>query len=101
MDESDLDKTFQLPSTTFIGGQEAVHPLKEIIERLEVGKGSFCTIYVYIYIKSTPKVLKQQGQFICLGFRSKVEYETIDHNFSFHFLIIYTYSHTHPHDIPS
>ncbi|KAK3554310.1 hypothetical protein QTP70_020171 [Hemibagrus guttatus] len=39
LNESDLDKTFQLPSTTFIGGQEAVLPLKEIIRRLEA---SYC-----------------------------------------------------------
>ncbi|KAI4891585.1 hypothetical protein NFI96_020977 [Prochilodus magdalenae] len=34
-DESDLDKTFQLPSTTFIGGHETTLPLREIIHRLE------------------------------------------------------------------
>ncbi|MCI4376386.1 hypothetical protein PGIGA_G00187880 [Pangasianodon gigas] len=39
LDESDLDKTFRLPSTTFIGGQEAVLPLREIIHRLEA---SYC-----------------------------------------------------------
>ncbi|KAM9477299.1 2-oxoglutarate dehydrogenase-like, mitochondrial isoform 2-T2 [Clarias gariepinus] len=39
LDESDLDKTFQLPSTTFIGGQETVLPLREIIHRLEA---SYC-----------------------------------------------------------
>ncbi|KAK2852628.1 hypothetical protein Q7C36_007829 [Tachysurus vachellii] len=39
LDESDLDKTFQLPSTTFIGGQEAVLTLREIIRRLEA---SYC-----------------------------------------------------------
>ncbi|XP_017319494.1 2-oxoglutarate dehydrogenase-like, mitochondrial isoform X1 [Ictalurus punctatus] len=39
LDESDLDKTFQLPTTTFIGGQEAVLPLREIIQRLEA---SYC-----------------------------------------------------------
>lgn len=43
MDESDLNKTFQLPSTTFIGGQETVLPLREIIRRLEVGK--HCVMY--------------------------------------------------------
>lgn len=37
MDESDLDKVFRLPTTTFIGGSESVLPLKEIIRRLEVG----------------------------------------------------------------
>ncbi|XP_036430123.1 2-oxoglutarate dehydrogenase-like, mitochondrial [Colossoma macropomum] len=39
LDESDLDKTFQLPSTTFIGGQETTLPLREIIHRLET---SYC-----------------------------------------------------------
>lgn len=39
LDESDLDKTFQLPSTTFIGGQETTLPLREIIRRLET---SYC-----------------------------------------------------------
>ncbi|KAF7710428.1 2-oxoglutarate dehydrogenase-like, mitochondrial isoform X2 [Silurus meridionalis] len=39
LDESDLDKTFQLPSTTFIGGQNTVLPLREIIHRL---KASYC-----------------------------------------------------------
>lgn len=47
MDESDLDKTFQLPSTTFIGGQEAVLPLREIIRRLEVSELCFFVLYVY------------------------------------------------------
>lgn len=36
LDESDLDKVFRLPTTTFIGGSESVLPLKEIIRRLEV-----------------------------------------------------------------
>ncbi|XP_048126061.1 2-oxoglutarate dehydrogenase-like, mitochondrial isoform X2 [Alosa alosa] len=35
LEESDLDKTFQLPSTTFIGGGETTLPLREIIRRLE------------------------------------------------------------------
>ncbi|XP_070280992.1 2-oxoglutarate dehydrogenase complex component E1 isoform X4 [Myotis yumanensis] len=35
LDESDLDKVFQLPTTTFIGGQESALPLREIIRRLE------------------------------------------------------------------
>uniref|UniRef100_A0AAR2LWP0 2-oxoglutarate dehydrogenase-like, mitochondrial n=1 Tax=Pygocentrus nattereri TaxID=42514 RepID=A0AAR2LWP0_PYGNA len=39
LDESDLDKTFQLPSTTFIGGHETTLPLREIIHRLET---SYC-----------------------------------------------------------
>lgn len=36
LDESDLDKIFRLPTTTFIGGSESALPLKEIIRRLEV-----------------------------------------------------------------
>ncbi|XP_028632781.1 2-oxoglutarate dehydrogenase, mitochondrial isoform X2 [Grammomys surdaster] len=34
--ESDLDKVFHLPTTTFIGGQEPALPLREIIRRLEM-----------------------------------------------------------------
>lgn len=34
--ESDLDRSFQLPSTTFIGGGDSTLPLREIIRRLEV-----------------------------------------------------------------
>ncbi|KAL0618965.1 2-oxoglutarate dehydrogenase, mitochondrial [Plecturocebus cupreus] len=37
LDESDLDKVFHLPTTTFIGGQESALPLREIIRRLETG----------------------------------------------------------------
>ncbi|KPP65114.1 hypothetical protein Z043_116493 [Scleropages formosus] len=36
LDESDLDKVFRLPTTTFIGGNESALPLREIIRRLEV-----------------------------------------------------------------
>ncbi|XP_031659102.1 2-oxoglutarate dehydrogenase, mitochondrial isoform X1 [Oncorhynchus kisutch] len=36
LDESDLDKVFRLPTTTFIGGSESVLPLREIISRLEM-----------------------------------------------------------------
>lgn len=36
LDESDLDKVFRLPTTTFIGGTESALPLREIIRRLEV-----------------------------------------------------------------
>ncbi|XP_062319357.1 2-oxoglutarate dehydrogenase-like, mitochondrial [Osmerus eperlanus] len=39
LSESDLDKTFQLPATTFIGGGETTLPLREIICRLEM---SYC-----------------------------------------------------------
>lgn len=41
LDESDLDKVFRLPTTTFIGGSESVLPLKEIIRRLEVSPPVF------------------------------------------------------------
>lgn len=34
--EADLDKEFQLPTTTFIGGSEHTLSLREIIQRLEV-----------------------------------------------------------------
>uniref|UniRef100_A0A7N8WPP6 2-oxoglutarate dehydrogenase complex component E1 n=1 Tax=Mastacembelus armatus TaxID=205130 RepID=A0A7N8WPP6_9TELE len=36
LNESDLDKVFHLPTTTFIGGSESALPLKEIIRRLEM-----------------------------------------------------------------
>uniref|UniRef100_A0A667X938 2-oxoglutarate dehydrogenase complex component E1 n=1 Tax=Myripristis murdjan TaxID=586833 RepID=A0A667X938_9TELE len=36
LDESDLDKVFRLPTTTFIGGNESALPLREIIRRLEM-----------------------------------------------------------------
>ncbi|MEQ2175196.1 hypothetical protein GOODEAATRI_015603 [Goodea atripinnis] len=36
LEESDLEKVFRLPTTTFIGGSEAALPLKEIIRRLEM-----------------------------------------------------------------
>ncbi|CAH2274958.1 2-oxoglutarate dehydrogenase, mitochondrial isoform X1 [Pelobates cultripes] len=35
LEESDLDKVFRLPTTTFIGGNETALPLREIIRRLE------------------------------------------------------------------
>lgn len=38
LEESDLDKVFRLPTTTFIGGNESALPLREIIRRLEVSK---------------------------------------------------------------
>lgn len=34
--QSDLDKVFRLPTTTFIGGNDSSLPLREIIRRLEV-----------------------------------------------------------------
>uniref|UniRef100_UPI00398E79A2 2-oxoglutarate dehydrogenase complex component E1 isoform X2 n=1 Tax=Pristiophorus japonicus TaxID=55135 RepID=UPI00398E79A2 len=39
LDESDLDKVFHLPTTTFIGGNETALPLREIIRRMEM---SYC-----------------------------------------------------------
>ncbi|KAM3924154.1 2-oxoglutarate dehydrogenase complex component E1 isoform 3-T3 [Leptodactylus fuscus] len=39
LQESDLDKVFHLPTTTFIGGNETALTLREIIKRLEV---SYC-----------------------------------------------------------
>ncbi|XP_062870886.1 2-oxoglutarate dehydrogenase complex component E1 isoform X2 [Trichomycterus rosablanca] len=36
LSESDLDKVFRLPTTTFIGGGESTLPLREIIRRLEM-----------------------------------------------------------------
>ena len=34
--EADLDKVFQLPNTTYIGGNTDVLTLREIVNRLEV-----------------------------------------------------------------
>lgn len=36
LQESDLDKVFRLPTTTYIGGNETALPLREIVRRLEV-----------------------------------------------------------------
>lgn len=36
LNESDLDRSFQLPPTSFIGGGDTTLPLREIIRRLEV-----------------------------------------------------------------
>ncbi|KAM9804407.1 2-oxoglutarate dehydrogenase-like, mitochondrial [Neosynchiropus ocellatus] len=35
LDEGDLDRSFQLPATSFIGGGETTLPLREVIRRLE------------------------------------------------------------------
>ena len=35
VDEKDLDKEFQLPQTTWIGGDQKTLPLREIIRRME------------------------------------------------------------------
>lgn len=45
--ESDLDKVFQLPTTTFIGGNENSLSLREIIKRLEVS-GTLEFVIVFI-----------------------------------------------------
>ena len=46
--EADLDKVFQLPNTTYIGGNTDVLTLREIVSRLEVCcslfKLSWCTV---------------------------------------------------------
>lgn len=39
LEESDMDRVFKLPSTTFIGGKEKSLPLREILQRLE---GTYC-----------------------------------------------------------
>lgn len=57
LDESDLDKVFHLPTTTFIGGNESALPLREIIRRLEVRRAGLCTRPVYN---------QGQGQKTCL-----------------------------------
>ncbi|CAG9767616.1 unnamed protein product [Ceutorhynchus assimilis] len=36
LDETDMDRVFKLPSTTFIGGKEKSLPLREILRRLEL-----------------------------------------------------------------
>ena len=37
IEERDLDRNFQLPPTTYIGGTETQLTLREIMKRLEVG----------------------------------------------------------------
>lgn len=54
--ESDLDKVFQLPTTTFIGGNENSLSLREIIKRLEVS-GTFEFVIVFIQTEVTHKKL--------------------------------------------
>ncbi|XP_015269491.1 PREDICTED: 2-oxoglutarate dehydrogenase-like, mitochondrial [Gekko japonicus] len=44
--ESDLDKVFQLPTTTFIGGNESMLSLREIIRRLEILRSLFHRVAV-------------------------------------------------------
>jgi hypothetical protein len=40
-DERDLDRVFQLPPTTYIGGNEKSLPLREIVNRLKVGNETY------------------------------------------------------------
>lgn len=56
LEESDLDKVFHLPTTTFIGGNETALPLREIIKRLEVRREeklvlSLCT-WIYTVLSN-------------------------------------------------
>uniref|UniRef100_A0A8C2L615 2-oxoglutarate dehydrogenase complex component E1 n=1 Tax=Cyprinus carpio TaxID=7962 RepID=A0A8C2L615_CYPCA len=51
LDESDLDKVFRLPTTTFIGGNESALPLREIIRRLECFFFfSFALLCIFFYL---------------------------------------------------
>lgn len=45
LDQPDMDRVFQLPPTTYIGGPERSLPLREIIQRLEVCGILFCFVY--------------------------------------------------------
>lgn len=57
--ENDLDKVFQLPNTTFIGGENNVLTLREIVNRLNVSWRLFMNLtYQMIYkpFYSTPNV---------------------------------------------
>jgi hypothetical protein len=48
--EADMDTVYQLPSTTFIGGEEKALPLREIISRLEKNLLwlHWCRVYAYM-----------------------------------------------------
>ena len=57
--ETDLDKVFQLPNTTFIGGENDVLTLREIVNRLNVSWRLFMNLtYQMIYkpFYSTPNI---------------------------------------------
>lgn len=57
--ENDLDKVFQLPNTTFIGGENNVLTLREIVNRLNVSWRLFMNLtYQMIYkpFYSTPNI---------------------------------------------
>lgn len=83
MDESDLDKTFQLPSTTFIGGQKAVLPLREIIQRLEVGEDILYYVYTVFFETTMPFFCFTQDAWVV----DKKMTIIIHQNVSFHFVI--------------
>ena len=54
--ESDLDKVFRLPTTTFIGGDESALPLREIIHRLEVRSMTYLPPYCLKNTQQVPPV---------------------------------------------
>lgn len=62
--ESDLDKVFQLPTTTFIGGNENSLSLREIIKRLEV---SGMTFHVWLHSQ-------KQDNFLQLSVTKKTQF---------------------------
>lgn len=47
IDEQDLDRQFRLPHTTYIGGDKAELPLREIIKRLEVWQLNLYSTHPY------------------------------------------------------
>lgn len=64
--ESDLDKVFQLPTTTFIGGNENSLSLREIIKRLEVS-GTFFHLWLFSFRPkwTLPRCQSQNLLIIC------------------------------------
>ena len=59
-DDNDLERVFRLPATTYIGGNDAALPLKEIIRRLEATTISFTFILF---------CLKELCVFVCVCVR--------------------------------
>ena len=49
LEESDLDSAFQLPPTTYIGGDNNKLTLREIIKRLEVLAMSISIFYIFLF----------------------------------------------------
>lgn len=47
--EADLDKVFQLPNTTYIGGNNDVLTLREIVSRLEVQYVEGCSKFQNVH----------------------------------------------------